>query len=599
MFLLQGLDCLTRLFSSDNPQEQADIFMSKWADFTHNPDDFGGFSAELESTPLRMRQESGTREAFFHGDEEVFESDENAEGPNFAWAWAGEQKFHPYYASADRARLRRWGYVMCDHKRLMESHACKNSPNLRDAFWRCEQSLVEAHEQTCWRRATGMNHEDEDGGESYIVDEEGQLSSAEVDGDGIGFGDESLVDEGRAQETEKDNDSNEEQLAGVRTTSSDSGYASVTPSTLHPEAIKQSQIAHNDLAEEAEGPQDAQATVTMPLDAAIQAALQEEHSFSPTLPEEATTYPESFSNVDAIIDSPSHDKPAMEAAVEPEYIFKPPLARKIARAISPQAKMLKAQQDAVQTDEVFSSDWTNVEGQITIECTTPGSTVIQVRSPSPPASDCSSTSSGSINWIISPPSSKTSNERSPSPTRAADCVTTPPQHSTKKGRKLQNRGAKQSTSSKGTDQETEIEDDSYTKLAEASTWPAPYALDPSEVAAWIKTTRSRHSSSPSESGKVNAESSGPTKQQRKKANRKARKATMEMAIKHAQETEAERVKVEEAKKEHQKMKKERKKLEKAVGGEKAKGKRKSPAGKEEARKNGKGKKERKTGYLIG
>ena len=580
MFLMQGLDYLSRLFGSNSPQEQADMFMSKWADFSHNPDGGGFFSGELETTPHRLSYESETREAFFHGDEEVFETDEGAEGPNFAWAWAGEQKFQPYYASADRAHLRRWGYVMWDHGRLMESHACQNAPNLRDAFWRCEQTMIEAHEQTCWRRSTSTDHNDKGCEISSTVEEEGQLSTTtEIDCGRVGSNDERSIDENQTQQNEVPIAAPEEDLAKVMTAGSNTGYSSVTTSSFPTQVIERLQAPLDDLTKDDSESHLARATMSTPLDEANCAAFKDVHEFNPTLPAEATAFTESFGTPDTPTDGVSEEKPVMEVAVEPECVVLAPRTRKVARAISPRTKMLKLQQQAAQKDEVPIPDLTEVNEPIIIQCTTPESTVVPVRPPSPPASECSTTSDGSINFITSTPSSTTSNQRMSSPTEATDGGDGSPPCQVKGELMGQDGAAEQSDPTEDTDEQPE----------------ELYMKEPSEIAAWIERPGSPHPSPPSSS----MASANPTKQQRKKANRKARQRTLELTTKMEQEMLAERMRIEEAKKEHQKMKKERKKLEKEVCGAK-KGKTKGKGQTTQPTKKAKkAKKERKIGYVIG
>ncbi len=622
MFLCQGIDCLFPLFSSNDPQEQADMFLSKWDEFAYNDDGnaFGFFSGELKETPVRMRTETETREAFFHGDEEIFESDENAEGPNFAWAWAGEQKFQPYYASDDRAHLRRWGYVMWDHQRLIENSACKNPPDLPDAFARCEPIFAEAHDQTCWRRSGGSTLKEGDNVRSSVAEED-QGSVTEVDGENFSSEDETDVFEIVTQPTEVDNNETDGHIPKLTKTCSDSGCSPATASPLRSKALKLSQVVYNDGAEDDDASQDIAATVNICLDEAIHAALEREDPFTPALfehnprPElhplgsEASSKESSKTEehlhqgvapvgegVNAFIIGQSEDKPVMKAATEPQYVAKAPLARKIARAISPKAKMKRMQQNATQKGEGSTSNSTETKEPPIVMCTTPDSTVFQFPAPFPPASNRSSTSSGSGLSIKSEASSTTSNKLSTSSSRTADHVISPPRCSPEKDLTLQYRRARQSMSLDERDEETEKKADSETKLADDITRHHLYAKDPTDVAAWIEQPdsplpRQLRTPSPtsSESGGTSTENS-PTKQQRKKANRKARKAASEKASKQEQEMEAERVKKEQARKEYQKIKKERKKLDKGVG--------KGPVVKS-AEQKGKGKKERKTGYLIG
>lgn len=622
MFLSQGVECLSNLFSADDVQQQSDIFMSKWAAFSHNPDCFGFFTGELKATPLRMRHASETREAFFHGDEEFFEGDEGAEGPSFGWLWAGEGKFQPYYASADRVHLRRWGYVMWDHKRLIESSACSSSPNLRDPFWRCEKTLIEAHEQTCLRKSAG----NKDGGSEIplpITAEEDQLSDTEDDSEDVEPEDQSVVHEDPELRTQVNIDDMKESAAELTKTSSDSGYSSEPNLSLPSEALNSSHAAQNQPFERDTGPQDAPATTNALVDETIHASIQEEELSGPVLSECAPQsdldtmcsgfsseelgrskedVPQGFETVSNDVKDlnrdPFEDCRAVEAAAHPEEAVKVFTPRKFARPVSPKAKLLRSKQRDVREDEDSSADSAET-------IPSPGSTVIQLHAPSPPSPDSSSTSCGSRRSVNSTPS-ETSEELSPSSAQAAERILRSAPRWAQRGRKIQCRGAKKPTPTKNTGEEPEEKAEPGAELAEDRTCQQLHAKDPKDVAAWIEQSDSRPSQSPhtpspssSKSGDASTDASS-TKQQRKKANRRARRVATETAIKQAEEMEAERVKAEEARKEHQRMKKERKKLEKEIGGT-TKGK-KNQAGVKSGQGQGKespGKKGRKMGYLIG
>jgi hypothetical protein len=299
----------------------------------------------------------------------------------------------------------------------------------------------------------------------------------------------------------------------------------------------------------------------------------------------------------ALEPAPASEFVALEPAPALEFVAKAPLQSKIARAVPPKSKMLRMQQIPA---------WSTSDPTITIQppeilCTTPGSKVTQLRAPSPPDSDYSSSSSGTHRSIKSKASSTTSNESLASRVRGTHLVTNPPRRWIMKGRKIQPRGATASITPKGTDHELDNKVVSDIKPADDGMRRCPSTQAPDDVAAWIEQSDIRqppllqrsNSSHSSKSGDSNIDDS-PTKQQRKKANRKARKAAIETAIQQVQEMEAEKAKREEARKEHQKIKKERKKIESVKG----KGNKKTEKGKSEEQK-GKGKKERKTGYLIG
>jgi hypothetical protein len=332
---------------------------------------------------------------------------------------------------------------------------------------------------------------------------------------------------------------------------------------------KDIEAAQNELAEHGDGPNYAPAIESISVAEAAPEVLPMKNSFSPAMPDEVNLYTESLSNVNHYIDSspqedysPCQSDPTIVPAIAKlEGYAGPPRARKMARAVSLKAKLLKSQQKFEQQPIEHKAETPMphsrvFETPIPVRCITPGSTVIPVRAPSSPVSECSSTSSGSINWITLPPLSPQAKQQNLSPyTIAMDCANPAPW---------------QFTPSPNADEEAEhearpatITTTTTTELAAKRTGPAPYTMSPTDIAKWIETQERRVSSSSSSASSSN---STPAKQQRKKANRKARKAQMELATQQAQEAEveAERVKVEQAKKECQKAKKELKKLKKEV-----------------------------------
>ena len=435
-----------------------------------------------------------------------------------------------------------------------------------------------------------------------------QLSIDEGDDSSVRSMSDGIIDKAQAEETEVGLVAAEGPVAPMKTTRSDKGCTSIIPPSLYPQAIQGTDVAQDELAEHGDRPDHAPVIGSNPLAKTTPGVLPMEHSFNPVMPDKVNHYTESFSDVDHSIDSSSHedysphqvDATTEAAAAELEGYAGPPRARKMARAISPKAKMLKSQQkfELQQIEDKADTrmpNSTELEAPIPIRCTTPGSTVIPVRAPSPAVSECSSTSSGSINWITSPPPSVKLKEQGPSADTIAMSFTNPPPQQSKPP--------------------TDADEEAVhlakpaitinTELAAGSTDPAPYTLSPSEIATWIENRERQHSSSSSSALSGN---STPTKQQRKKANRKARDAMMELAAKQAQEAEveAERVKVEEAKKECQKVKKERKGLEKQIGvgagAEEKNGQIGSGGGggaDKKKKKSGKAKKERKIGYVFG
>ncbi|ERF70558.1 hypothetical protein EPUS_07979 [Endocarpon pusillum Z07020] len=406
-------------------------------------------------------------------------------------------------------------------------------------------------------------------------------TTTEVDYGCVGSNDESSIDENQTQQNEVRVAAPEEDLAKVTTAGSDSGYSSGTNSILPAQDIERLHVPLDNLTKADSESHPARAVMSTPLDEAICAAYKDVQEFNPALPAEATASTKSFGTLDAPTDSVSEEKPVIEAAVEPECVVSAPHTRKMARAISPRTKMLKLQQQAAHNDETPITVSKEVEEPIIIECTTPESTVIPVLPPSPPASECSTASDDSITFITSPSLSTTSNQRTSFPTEATDGVDGLSPCPVEEDFMVQDGAAEQSNPTEDTDEQPQ----------------ELYMKDPSEVTAWIEGSDSPHSSS-SSSNNSSMGNTNPTKQQRKKANRKARQRTSELMTKIEQEMLAERVKVQEAKKEHQKMKKDRKKLEKEICGGKGKAKGKSQSA-QPTKKTKKAKKERKIGYVIG
>jgi hypothetical protein len=297
--------------------------------------------------------------------------------------------------------------------------------------------------------------------------------------------------------------------------------------------------------------------------------------------------------------SPEDTKSAFEA----DLIPKAHVTRKMARAVSPRARLLELQQHAVEKDEICASGSINIERTVTIQSTSPASTVVQPpAAPSPPTFDHGSISFD-FGYSIKPEESTTIvDESSTTSVKLAECVTTPPHHSANESSRPQLGNAKHPAASFEQDKGNEKIADQDTNSSRDSS-QIYHTKTPENLAAWIEGCNPRQAPPPrsgsppsSNSDRSSNSDSSLTKQQRKKANRKARKAALDTAILHAEEKEAARLKREEAKKEHQKMKKERKKTEKEkeAGGRNADGKSQIAA------KSGQFTKQaRKLGYMFG
>jgi hypothetical protein len=282
MFLCQGIDCPSRLFSAVNPQQQVYIFLSKRDESAFSFDADSCFTRKLENTPYCMEMISRAREAFFHDDEEIFEGDDDAAGPNFAWAWAGGQKFQTYYASADRTHLRRWGYVMWDHQRLVESSACQNLTEPPDRFSRCESSIIERHNQICRRRLKEANGKDENIVHQSTTEEKSQDPAAEDDSENTGSERKSVVGEDFELQDEVNEYQDEDQWVAVSSTATSSGYSFENMSPLRLDFLDLSQAARNHIDEGEEGSQHVLAMSEMSFEGAVHAASETQESSIPS-----------------------------------------------------------------------------------------------------------------------------------------------------------------------------------------------------------------------------------------------------------------------------------------------------------------------------
>jgi hypothetical protein len=663
----------------------------------------GAISVALYEIPHEMRSASEALESFCHEDSELFERDDRALGPNFAWTWANGAKFQPFYNQSHAAYLRRLGYVMWDQPRLLR-HPMFQRPARKpcpSSDWHFSgRSMTEYHQANCTRlcQYTGnvaptSTSDFPDQPEMVTPDAHESLTEDDhltsENGKYPGPDNEIAIEDDIGEASGKDCVAKEQQVCESGKVKKDSADLPITTSPLH----LNGQAACNNPGEIEDESQNHLSMSIMPFSGHPQAALKiNENSSISQFENEAlvciappvghllqqsdseTTQQDCVSDSEAVVSAEpakSDTQRAIEVspkalmdqgtrlasfnegfcesvedskstrtelqgdnktmsqdwavactelnipvkssqqkisctgyAIDVNTVAEAPGPRKIARALSPKAKMLRIQKDAAQKVEGLTAGSTEVEEPFTIRCTNPQAKVGQLRASSPPASDRSSTISGCPRSIKSEKSSATSNELSASSIRASDSIKGPARHSIKRGRKLQHHGAKQSTSPKEVDYEAEDKDKSDTKNADDNTRRFLCTKDPVEVAAWIEQSNSR--SPPISQRSISVSSTGGhndkslSKKQRKKENRKARKAATENANQQRQEMEAERVRKEEARKEHQRMKRERKKMEVVKAKGKGKGKEKKKAeknGQEDIK--GKDKKERKAGYLIG
>jgi hypothetical protein len=110
---MKGLPYLCRLFKASTGIERKHILLEELAHDVHN---CNTFHYALEATPHDLLCDEEAYEAFYHQDEDLFESEE--EGPNAGWTWANNNKVELRYGQWITEELRDWGYVMWDKSRL-------------------------------------------------------------------------------------------------------------------------------------------------------------------------------------------------------------------------------------------------------------------------------------------------------------------------------------------------------------------------------------------------------------------------------------------------------------------------------------------------
>jgi hypothetical protein len=84
---MKGLPYLCRLFKASTGIERKHILLEELAHDVHN---CNTFHYALEATPHDLLCDEEAYEAFYHQDEDLFESEE--EGPNAGWTWANNNK---------------------------------------------------------------------------------------------------------------------------------------------------------------------------------------------------------------------------------------------------------------------------------------------------------------------------------------------------------------------------------------------------------------------------------------------------------------------------------------------------------------------------
>lgn len=109
---MKGLSYLCRLFKASTGLQRKHI-LEELAFDIHNSNTL---YYALKATPHELLYEEEAYEAFYHQDEDCFESKEK--GLNAGWAWANNNKMELRYGQWITEELRDWGYVMWDKSRL-------------------------------------------------------------------------------------------------------------------------------------------------------------------------------------------------------------------------------------------------------------------------------------------------------------------------------------------------------------------------------------------------------------------------------------------------------------------------------------------------
>ena len=668
----RGLTFLCRFLMASSGYEQYQIFQSIMHNLISSSTSERFITHALRERPLCMQDDGDMMEAFCHGDEQRFEGDVNVSAPPFAWVWANGGSFQPFYAEERMEYLRSLGYVMWDHERVSQIALFQKPPLQPPEFFDSapsREAMIAAHQSRCSRTqpetGNSLDHEIAppshgwpDQTEIEILDETSGLSNQVVEDDSSV----SIPEVGAVSACTQSDKSKEEESSPTWTnpiqsidhaSNSSAGSKNSTTElatrvetiTTAP-ALKDASLlllgaepVFETFMPKPSSCEQAGLCPQMPINETLMAGCKPTSSISsesrmtgsssddssnssrPSFPSqvhsagqkgpvsEDSSTENLFGDGMAVSEHDARAENTTQDAIEADHVVGAPLPRKIARAISPRTKMLKLQEIAGQKAQAPATDSRKIGELSTIDCKNPEPTVVQLRASSPPASDCSSTSSASHCWITSEASSTTSKKPFMSFVKDTESGTGSSLSSTKNDGKLQQRGAWHAAPSVETDQESEQKVHSQNTLVANIDCSDVYTKDPEEVAAWIENSDSCDPQQPGPPSPPLFDSFGsssssaetiPTKQQRKKANRKARKAATELAIKQAQQMEEERVKKEESKRKHQKSKKERKKLEKKMKGAKAEGKGKSQVRRAEevTESRGTANKVKKTGYLI-
>jgi hypothetical protein len=152
--MAKGISYMNRLLTARDRKETTEIFFEGL--ISCDPNGLCFLSDGLDLTPFELLHIEDSREAFFHEDEEVFESEER--GPNAGWAWANGSKKQIFYNRRQTQDLRSGGYVFWDRARLVDLGVLDldNSkylwgPQKIDGKWQLHEDLPLYHEQHCLR----------------------------------------------------------------------------------------------------------------------------------------------------------------------------------------------------------------------------------------------------------------------------------------------------------------------------------------------------------------------------------------------------------------------------------------------------------------
>ncbi|KAH8808779.1 hypothetical protein F5884DRAFT_381720 [Xylogone sp. PMI_703] len=111
-FMTLGLSYLRRVIQTPSDSERAHVLAN---DIRTS---YGFLMHALEVEPYDWMYQTEAYDAYADEEPLHFESDDDVEGPNAAWAWANGYKAEIWYFRPGRKNVRKWAYVMWDVDRL-------------------------------------------------------------------------------------------------------------------------------------------------------------------------------------------------------------------------------------------------------------------------------------------------------------------------------------------------------------------------------------------------------------------------------------------------------------------------------------------------